>query len=80
MAIVSTIIFVMKLSHQAGLNIGITISIWAINPFFVALVEKIRFNNSLTCSQFLGMLALTVMAVMVSLSDVFNPDAEVIIQ
>ena len=49
-AIISVIILTMELSHQAGLNVGIAISIWAINPFFVALVEKIRFNNSLTVS------------------------------
>ena len=61
------------------MNVGITIAIWAINPFFVALVEKIRFNTGLTFSQFLGMFALTIMAILVSLSDVFDPDAEEII-
>ena len=34
-------------SHQAGLNIGIAQAIWAINPFFVSLMERFVYGVGL---------------------------------
>lgn len=79
MFMISSIILTMQVAHQAGLNNGIAIAIWSINPFFVALVERIGFNVNLNISQFLGMLALMTMAILVSLSDLFSPKAETLI-
>lgn len=45
--IYASIMFCYKLSHQAGLNIGISQAIWAINPFLIAFMELIFFRVGL---------------------------------
>jgi len=35
-----TIVFTFDLSIRAGLNIGISTSIWAINPFLTAMLDR----------------------------------------
>ena len=67
------IIWVFQVAHQAEMNIGICVGIWAIFPFIVAIWERVAFKVELTCSQFIGMLALLVMAVLISVSDSLKP-------
>ena len=62
--------------HKSGLNIGIAVGIWSIDPFLVSVMERIFEGTTLTCSQFVGMFALFIMAVLISLSDVINPPEE----
>ena len=63
-------------SRKAGLNIGITTSIWSIVPFCVALVERVFFKVSVGLYQIIGMLLIVIMTILISLSDLFGPDAK----
>ena len=75
-AIFMSIMLCYRLCHSAGLNIGIGQAIWAINPFFVAVMERCSYGVSLKCFQVLGMLALVICAICVSLSELFSPKDE----
>ena len=68
------IIICFKFSHKAGLNIGIAQSIWALNPFMVAVVERVFWGKGLKIFQILGMIALVICSVLVSLSELFTGD------
>jgi len=59
-------------SHEAGLNIGIAQAIWAINPFFVALMERFGYGVGLKTFQILGVAAMIACAVCISLSELFK--------
>lgn len=50
MVIVASIIVTFKIAHQAGMNIGISVSFWSIGPFLVAIAEKVCYNVNLTLS------------------------------
>ena len=63
-------------SRRSGLNIGIIEALWSISPFFVAFTEWVLFNVKIKLYQFLGMLGLAVMAILISLSDVFSFEAK----
>ena len=65
-----------KISRQAGLNIGVTTAIWSITPFFVAFIERVFFKVSIGLYQIIGMLLIVIMTVLISLSDLFGPDAK----
>ena len=45
--IYSSIVLCFKIANMAGLNIGIAQSIWALNPFMVAVMERIVWGVSL---------------------------------
>ena len=74
--IVASIMATFKVAQMAGMNIGISVSLWQIGPFFIAITDWVIYGVSLRFFQFLGMLALVTMAVLVSLSDVFYPKEE----
>ena len=74
-AYVATILPFMA-SRRSGLNIGIIEALWSISPFFVAFTEWVLFNVKIKLYQFLGMLGLAVMAILISLSDVFSFEAK----
>lgn len=71
-----SIVLTFKLAHMAGLNIGIAQSIWAINPFFISILEKVVYGTPFNFKQGYGMLALMLCAICVSLSEVINPKEE----
>lgn len=77
-AIFSSIIYSFQMCYKSGLNIGIAQAIWAINPFFVALLEWYFLATSLHRHHILGMLAMMVCIVSVMLSDVVTPDTSTI--
>ena len=74
--IVASIMVTFKVAQMAGMNIGISVALWSIGPFFIAITDWVIYGQRLRCSQITGMLALMTMAVMVSLSDVFYPEEE----
>lgn len=63
---------------MAGLNIGIAQSIWAINPFFISILEKVVYGTPFNFKQGYGMLALMLCAIFVSLSEVISPKDETV--
>ena len=71
-AIFFSIMVCFSKSHQAGLNIGIAQAVWAISPFFVALMERFGYGVGLKVSQMLGVLAMIACAVCISLSELFK--------
>lgn len=62
-----------KVARMADLNIGISQAIWAINPFLVSIVEKVIYGVPFDPKSLLGMSALILCAVCVSLSEVISP-------
>ena len=71
-----SVILGLKASRLSGLNIGIIEAFWSISPFFVAFTEWILNRVGLKLYQFLGMLGLVVMAILISLADLFTKKAE----
>ena len=71
-----SVIMAFMVSRKAGLNIGITTAIWSIVPFIVAFIEKVFFNVSIGLYQIVGMLLIVIMTILISLSDLFGPDAK----
>ena len=67
----ASIVLCFRFAHRAGLNIGIAQSIWALNPFMVAVVERVVWGVGLKSFQILGMLALVTCTILVSLSELF---------
>ena len=74
-AIFASCIYCFKVSRAAGLNIGIAQCIWALNPFLVAVVERVFWGVGLVRSQVFGMLALVACTILVSLSQLFQAEA-----
>jgi len=71
-ALICTFIWVivmltMKYSLMAGVNIGLVITIWAINPFTSALMDYFVYSSKLQCFHWLGMGGLLLCAVLVAL-------------
>ena len=60
-----------SMCFQAGLNAGIVTTIWAINPLFTALFDKILFGQSLATRHLVGVICLVFSAAAISLSGVF---------
>ena len=67
-AIFMSIAYCFYFSRKAGLNVGIAQAIWAINPFLVAVIQYFKDRVALQMSQVIGMLALVLCALLVSLS------------
>ena len=72
-AIYATIVFTFKVAIEAGLNIGITQSIWAINPFFISILERVFYHTPFNFKQIYGMSAIVLGAILISLSEVITP-------
>ena len=68
------IVLCFRFAHMSGLNIGIAQSIWALNPFMVAVVERIVWGVGLRFFQVLGMIFLVLCTMLVSLSELFTDD------
>jgi hypothetical protein len=64
-----TIVFTFDLSIRAGLNIGISTSIWAINPFLTAMLDRFLHKTQIQTYQMVGMLTLCLCGILVSLSE-----------
>lgn len=75
-AIYVSIAYTFKLANMAGLNIGISQAIWAINPFQITFLEWLFYKQKFNFNQIWGMLALVLCAVIVSLSEVLLPQEE----
>lgn len=60
-------------ANKADLNVGIPSAIWAINPFFTALLEYIFKKVPIKPYHMVGMSIMTVSAVVISISDVVIP-------
>ena len=63
-----------KVAKSAGLNIGIAQCIWALNPFLVAVIERVFWGVGLAHTQVLGMCSLVACTICVSLSELFQGD------
>ena len=63
-------------SRLSGLNIGIIEALWSIAPFFVAFADWVIHQVRVKLYQFIGMLGLVAMAILISLSDLFNKERE----
>ena len=63
-----------KVAKSAGLNIGIAQCIWALNPFLVAVIERVVWGVGLAHTQVLGMCSLVACTICVSLSELFQGD------
>ena len=70
------IILPFKASRLSGLNIGIIEALWSIGPFFVAFTEWVFYRVKIKLYQILGMIAIALMAILISLSDVFTLEIE----
>lgn len=62
-----------NVAKKADLNIGISQAIWAINPFFISILERLVYNVAFNYKHVYGMSALVLCAICVSLSDVVSP-------
>ena len=63
-----------KVAKSAGLNIGIAQCIWALNPFLVAVIERVFWGVGLAKTQVFGMCSLVACTICVSLSELFQAD------
>lgn len=72
-AIYSAIVLTYSTAKKAGLNIGIAQAIWAIHPILVSILEKCCYSIDFNMKQVYGMSLIVIMAVLVSLSQVFSP-------
>jgi drug/metabolite transporter (DMT)-like permease len=75
-AVIYAITYTFQFSIAAGLNIGIAQAIWAVNPFFTALIDYLFYGNDLESFHILGMLGIVTCTVLVSLSQLVNGDDE----
>jgi len=66
-------VFTFKVAIEAGLNIGIAQSIWAISPFFISILERVFYHTPFHFKQIYGMSAIVVGAIFISLSEVITP-------
>jgi hypothetical protein len=71
-----TIVFTFDLSIRAGLNIGISTSIWAINPFLTAMLDRFLHKTQIQTYQMIGMSALCFCGILVSLSEFVTTNPE----
>ena len=71
-SLIITITMSFKVAKMAGLNIGISQSIWSLSPFFVGLTDKYIYGHPFDRRKLLGMAAVVVCAICVSLSKVFE--------
>ena len=62
----------MYFSALAKINVGVTVTIWSMNPLFMALCDYILFGNKLNWYDQVGMLAIVVCIILLSLNDVNN--------
>lgn len=72
-----TIIYTFDVANRAGLNIGISTSIWAINPFMTAVLDNLLYGTQIKLYQNVGMLALAICGILVSLSEFVNNETVV---
>jgi drug/metabolite transporter (DMT)-like permease len=56
------------LAIQAGINIGLVISIWAIGPFLAALLDLFVYRVPMKTFHIIGMIAMMACAVLIALS------------
>ena len=68
----------LMLARRAGLNIGIVTAVWSLVPFFVAVLDKMIYGSKIKLYHIFGMLLVVVMAVLISLSNLFGSNPDVI--
>ena len=68
-AIFLLVSFTFNLAHRANLNIGISQSIWQVEPFFISAMEAILYGTVFDKRMIWGMLALVLCAIIICLSD-----------
>lgn len=73
LCLLSIATYTFKLSQIAGVNAGVSSSVWALGPFFSALLEKLVRGTSLKRFHIVGMSLMLCAVVIVSLSDVVTP-------
>jgi drug/metabolite transporter (DMT)-like permease len=66
-----TIVFTFLYSKRAGLNIGIATSIWSLNPFMTAVLDRFVYGSEIKRYHVVGMSSLVICAVLVSMSELF---------
>ena len=71
LAIYVTIVFTFLYSKRAGLNIGIATSIWSLNPFMTAVLDRFVYGSEIKRYHVVGMTSLVVCAILVSMSELF---------
>lgn len=62
----------MIFAAKAHINAGVIITIWSVNPLFMAICDKIFFNQSLRYFHFLGMFSIVICTIVISLSGMVN--------
>ena len=79
-AVFISVILAIMLARRAGLTIGIVTAVWGIGPFFVAVLDKLIYGSEIKLYHIFGMLLIVVMSVLISLSNLFgsNPDVVVV--
>ena len=70
--IFASVVLCFKVAKLAGLNIGIAQSVWALNPFMVAVMERVVWGVGLKRYQIIGMISIVVCTILVSLSELFQ--------
>ena len=68
-AIYYSIVMAFKISRQAELNIGVVQSIWAINPFFVLIIERVCTTRRIGCKGVCGMILVVTGSIFICLND-----------
>lgn len=53
---------------RANINVGVIITIWSVNPLFMAICDKLIFGQELRYFHTLGMLAIVICTVVISLA------------
>jgi drug/metabolite transporter (DMT)-like permease len=71
-----TIVFTFLYSKRAGLNIGIATSIWSLNPFMTAVLDRFIYGSEIKRYHVFGMSSLVICAVLVSMSELFIADTQ----
>ena len=74
-AIYIGIMFTFYVAHRANLNIGISLAIWQVEPFFISVMEALLFGTVFDKRMIWGMLALVLCAIIISLSDLDNDES-----
>lgn len=63
----------MYFAGRADLNTGVIITIWSINPLFIAVCDYLLFNQELRYYHEIGLVSIVICIVLLSLTGVVNP-------
>ena len=66
----------MYFANRANINVGLITTIWSVNPLFLAFMDSLIFGQKLQYFHHIGMIAIVICTIALSLSGVISPKTE----